>query len=195
MSDEGFLSRWSRRKRAAAAAGDTQAPVAQDGPLAAASRAPATVEAPDVPPAPASSAPPALPPLDSISAESDFSPFMAREVDPGIQRAALKKLFQDERFNVMDGLDVYIDDYTKLAPLPADMVRKLAHARYLFSPPRTRVNAEGIVEDVPDAADAQETQTSLAAPQAANSSETFTAPAGAAAAPLDAPTVESKPNS
>jgi hypothetical protein len=33
-----------------------------------------------------------------------------------VRNAALKKLFTDPHFNVMDGLDVYIDDYGKPDP-------------------------------------------------------------------------------
>jgi hypothetical protein len=43
----------------------------------------------------------------------------------------------------MDGLDVYIDDYGKFEPLPAAMVAELRHARELFNPTRTVVNADG----------------------------------------------------
>jgi hypothetical protein len=75
-----------------------------------------------------------LPPVDSLTIESDFSPFMAREVDPGVKRAALKTLFRDERFNVMDGLDVYIDDYTKPAPIPPGWYAKMAQMAYLGDP-------------------------------------------------------------
>ena len=39
-----------------------------------------------------------------------------------VRRAALKKLFSDPRFNVMDGLDVYIDDYSKTEPIPPEML-------------------------------------------------------------------------
>jgi hypothetical protein len=37
----------------------------------------------------------------------------------------LKTLFQDPRFNVMDGLDVYIDDYSKPDPLPEGWLEKM----------------------------------------------------------------------
>jgi len=46
-------------------------------------------------------------------------------VDEDVKRAAIKKLFTDPHFNVMDGLDVYIDDYTNFEPLPADMLARL----------------------------------------------------------------------
>ena len=38
---------------------------------------------------------------------------------PRSSNAAMKKLFTDPHFNVMDGLDIYIDDYRKPDPLPA----------------------------------------------------------------------------
>jgi len=66
----------------------------------------------------------------------------------------LRKLFNDPRFNVMDGLDVYIDDYSKFEPIPDDLIGKLRHARYIFDPPKTRVNEAGHVEDVADEAPA-----------------------------------------
>jgi len=97
---EDFLRRWSRRKHQAAA----QRPVVQD-------------------PAPQ------LPPLDSLTFESDFKAFMHAKVEEGVKRAALKKLFSDPRFNVMDGLDTYIDDYTKAEPISEELLAQLEHAR------------------------------------------------------------------
>ena len=90
-----------------------------------------------------------LPPIESLSIDSDFSPFMQRGVDEDVKRRALRKLMRDPRFNVMDGLDVYIDDYSKPDPIDPAIVRTLMQARYIFNPPKTRVNAEGHVEDVP----------------------------------------------
>ena len=46
-----------------------------------------------------------------------------------LKRAALKKLFSDPRFNVMDGLDTYIDDYTKAEPVSEELLAQLEHAR------------------------------------------------------------------
>ena len=101
----------------------------------------------------------ALPPIESLTSDSDFAPFLRPGVDEGVKRGALRKLFRDPRFNVMDGLDVYIDDYSKPSPLEPELVRTLMHARYIFDPPRTRVTAQGHVEDVPEedaARDAEE---------------------------------------
>ena len=92
-----------------------------------------------------------LPPIDSLTRDSDFTPFMRPDVAPELRSAALRKLFADPHFNVMDGLDVYIDDYSKPDPIAPDIVKTLNHARYIFAPPQTRVNAQGVVEEVPPA--------------------------------------------
>lgn len=110
QDDGDFLRRWARRKREAAAA-----------PAAKAADA---------------SAAPQLPPLDSLTFESDFKAFMHSKVEESVKRAALKKLFSDPRFNVMDGLDTYIDDYTKSDPIPEAMLATLEHARQTLLGPK-----------------------------------------------------------
>jgi hypothetical protein len=159
--DGNFLRRWSQRKLAAArqaGATDASAPpvpappagsIAASGASVADSR---TVAAPRaaIAAAPAPEEAPALPPVDSLTFDSDFTGFLSPKVDEAMKRQALRKLFADPRFNVMDGLDVYIDDYSKFEPIPEDLIGKLAHARYIFDPPKTRVNEAGHVEDVPD---------------------------------------------
>lgn len=58
-----------------------------------------------------------LPPLESLTSESDFSAFMNPKVPDILQRAALKKLWKSNPFfNFRDGLNEYDDDYT-LEPL------------------------------------------------------------------------------
>jgi hypothetical protein len=140
------LKRWSQRKHAAARESTPTA-----SPPSGTTPAPATPATP-APAATASgeaSAPAALPPVESLTFDADFTAFMRPGVDPSLKRAALKKLVSDPRFNVMDGLDVYIDDYSKFEPLDAETARSLVSARYIFDPPKTRVNEQGLVEDVP----------------------------------------------
>ena len=96
-----------------------------------------------------------LPALDTLTIDSDYTVFMQPGVDAQVTRTALKKLFSDPRFNVMDGLDVYISDYSKPDPIDPAIVRTLVQARYIFNPPATRVNAEGYVEDVPELPEAE----------------------------------------
>ena len=137
---DGFtLKRWSQRKLAASRG--AQAPATPEPPpTTAAASQPATA---------AASAAPELPAIDSLTLDSDFAQFLRPDVDETVRRSALRKLFSDPRFNVMDGLDVYIDDYSQPDPLPAAIARTLVQGRYVFDPPPTRVNADGHVEDVP----------------------------------------------
>ena len=75
-----------------------------------------------------------LPTLDDVQAltpASDFKPFMLQGVAPDVRNAAMKKLFADPHFNVMDRLDIYIDDYSQPDPLPAAMLRQMASAKIL----------------------------------------------------------------
>jgi len=66
-----------------------------------------------------------LPPVESLTPDSDFTGFMKPDVDEGLKRRALRTLFQDPQFNVMDGLDIYIDDYSKPDPLPASWLANM----------------------------------------------------------------------
>jgi hypothetical protein len=133
--DNGFLSRWSRRK----AQVKQGAPVAPEAPVQEPTQAPTVTQAdpvrPEVSKAERLAQTPPPPTLDDVAAltkESDFSRFVAPDVDPGVKNAAMKKLFaSDPHFNVMDGLDVYIDDYNKFEPIPKSMLRQLVNARAL----------------------------------------------------------------
>lgn len=149
------LARWSRRKHAAARADvgrDVAPPSAQEDTAREAPPRPATASGPETAPAAPTAIPqPApLPAIESLTLDSDFAAFLRPEVDPSLTRQALRKLFSDPHFNVMDGLDTYIDDYTKTVPITPDMLARLEHARRVLNPPKTRVNEQGYVEDVPD---------------------------------------------
>ncbi len=119
MADaDDFLSRWSRRKRAARAGipAPEAVPPSDARPLPAEASQPAREIAAEPPP---------LPPVEDLTTESDFTPFMDRDVDPDLRSKALKKLFSDPRYNVMDGLDTYIDDYSQSDPIPAEWLGQL----------------------------------------------------------------------
>ena len=149
---EGFLSRWSRRKAQARAGVVPPEPLDPSGPRTV---APAPVPAADhdAPPearsaaAPVDSPAPAepLPTLQNalrLTPQADFRPFMRPEVAPEVRNAALRRLFADPHFNQMDGLDVYIDDYSKPDPLPAALARRMVAAQFmrLFDEPREDVD-------------------------------------------------------
>src|SRR4030065_613029 len=99
---EQFLARWSRLKQEA-----------QDYPPQ--EKAPEKAVDPKAPA-------PEWPPRDKLPPASGYRAFFHPKVDEDMRRAALKKLFSDPRFNVMDGLDVYIDDYSKTEPIPPAML-------------------------------------------------------------------------
>ncbi|MDW8469120.1 MAG: DUF3306 domain-containing protein [Burkholderiales bacterium] len=112
---EPFLERWSRLKRERAAAPQTQAAAPPPGATARGE--------------PAASEPPPLPPIESLTPESDFSAFMHPKVPELLRRAALKKLFQDPRYNVVDRFEAYWEDYTQAEPVPPELLEKLDQAR------------------------------------------------------------------
>ena len=117
---DGFLSRWSRRKLV-----QQDESIDQDKELAKPSEE-ITPKAEDaIPPA-------SLEDVERIdSLAPDFSAFMKPDVDPQVQQAALKKMFTDPHFNVMDRLDIYIDDYSQPDPLPMGMLERMAQSEML----------------------------------------------------------------
>jgi Protein of unknown function (DUF3306) len=132
MSNDDFLRRWSRLKHEARESSEKNASALT--PKQVAEETPA----------------PQLPAVDSLTFESDFKAFMHSKVEESVKRAALKKLFSDPRFNVMDGLDTYIDDYTKAEPVSEELLARLDHARQaLFGPKQEEKEKEKEKEKAP----------------------------------------------
>jgi hypothetical protein len=149
---EEFLSRWSKRKQALRA--EAQAP------------------RPAQPAAPATPAP-ELTPVDKLTMDSDYSGFFHPKVDEALRRNALKKLFSDPHFNIMDGLDTYIDDYSITEPIPAAMLAQMKSAQDILGwAKETEKEAElrrnpPPVDEKPVIADKTDTLESLPAADAA----------------------------
>ena len=150
----GFLARWSRRKRDAAALAEPPASevnAALDAALAVASgpmsgapgharfnpRLDPSIDAQSKPSAAMRSAPAdedakhPLPSIGDLTPDSDFTAFMRTDVAQGVRAQALRKLFADPHFNTMDRLDTYIDDYGQPDPLPIGWLERMEHARGL----------------------------------------------------------------
>ncbi|MBV7539509.1 DUF3306 domain-containing protein [Acidovorax sp. sic0104] len=148
---DGFLSRWSRRKQDVAAGKPVEEPAPQAPALAAAqaesgAKAPAGVpQAPTEPATPQQPPAPTLADAQALTPESDFKPFVQRAVSPEVRNLAMKKLFADPHFNVMDGLDIYVGDYTQPDPLPEGMLRQMAsaHAMGFFDREKQATEGEG----------------------------------------------------
>jgi hypothetical protein len=156
--DEGFLSRWSRRK-VQVARGDTEPAVTDDAltpvkpaagpalpsrPTQAGGLQSTQTNPPHQPPpadpqadqqlnqqADAGPPAPTLEEARQLTPDADFTRFVGRDVDPQVKNAALKNLFSDPQFNVMDGLDIYIDDYGKPDPLPPGMLERMTQSAFL----------------------------------------------------------------
>jgi hypothetical protein len=118
MADEkeAFLSRWSRLKR--------EQPVQKQ----------------DETPAPA------LPPVESLTPESDFAGFMHPKVKEELRRLALKKLFSDPHFNLPDPFEAYSGDWTGGEPIPPELMATLNQARTLLFTEEEKKAADEKVE-------------------------------------------------
>lgn len=174
---ESFLSRWSRRKLEAK----------EDAPAGAAQAAELPAAAPAAPPVPATE-PTAPGSPQGIS--SEYREFFDPQVDEKLRQTALRKLFSDPHFNVMDGLDTYIDDYSKSDPIPEAMLRQLNQAKGLFlfedekqagARAGDAASAEGVAAAAPVAA--ADTTTLPQPPAASASDEAAGAATSAAAVP------------
>jgi len=122
MSDpESFITRWSRRKREAEGEGEETKSPAPPAQAAADARAGDDDQKPgDVPAAPSgvpNAAEPSfdltrLPPLESITAETDIRAFLAPGVPPDLTRAALRRAWTaDPKIRDFVGLADYDWDY------------------------------------------------------------------------------------
>ena len=163
---EGFLSRWSRRKALSRDGVELPEPDIEEAPLEPAEPG-ALAETPfadasdnalaESPPEPVEA--PALPSIDSLNEDSDYSAFLKSDVPADLQRDALRKLFRSPKFNVRDGLDDYDLDYSQPEPLgnivTAEMRRRIA------------LELERLT-DLDDTGDAPDAAVAVAAADAAN---------------------------
>lgn len=154
MPEEGFFRRWARLKTTGPVDGDdapgAQPLVSQEAPAVSVTGAaaafasapsadlPTTARAPGHPdPADSGAQPqrplPTMADAARLTPDADFSAFVGKGVDKSVQRLALKTLFADPHFNIIDGLDVYMSDYNKASPLTPVMLASLEHAQGLVA--------------------------------------------------------------
>ena len=133
-----FLSRWSRLKRQT------------------------VVEAPAVPVVAIDAAVDsgvAVPGADAegVKAQADagvdLSVLLREELSDAVRKQTLKAIFADPHFNVMDGLDTYIDDYSISEPIPPEMMAMLNQARFLFGAEEADKPVDENAPEVPLASD------------------------------------------
>lgn len=130
---DGFLNRWSRRKLGVES--ETAPELAQEAKTVV--PVPEPVKAKNIESNAAESPKPEIAQPTIEDAEKmdrfapDFSAFMKPNVDPAVQQAAMKKLFSDPHFNIMDRLDIYIDDYSIPDPIPMEMLKRMVQSESL----------------------------------------------------------------
>jgi hypothetical protein len=132
---DGFLGRWSQRKQYIRAGRPLIEPEKPEIAVKAVApksdeqlEQPANIatsdEKPEIPL-------PTMADVHELTAESDFSPFVGKNVTAEVRNSAMKKLFTDPHYNVMDRLDIYIDDYSQPDPIPESMLRQMVSAKFL----------------------------------------------------------------
>jgi len=130
----GFLSRWSRRKvevrQGVALDEDSEKSLAPSTKLVGSPDQEGDQKNPLESATPQKPAP-SMADVQSLTKDSDYTQFMASEVAPEVKNAAMKKLFADPHFNVMDRMDIYIDDYGQSDPIPEAMLRQMVGAKFL----------------------------------------------------------------
>ena len=127
-ADENFLARWSRRKAGGVEQRRSSAGVAGQPPSGGEliegrrdgaelpARAPQTILTDAH-----------MPPLDSLTENSDFSGFLSPGVSEELRKLAVRKLFRSAIFNDRDGLDDYDEDFRNFAALGDHITSDMKH--------------------------------------------------------------------
>jgi hypothetical protein len=150
VSASDFFSRWSRRKAGA----EPEETLPSAAPAVAPTEPVLPTEIPEAGHDPECRPAPTLADVEKLTPDADFSSFVAPGVDEDVKRSALKKLFADPHFNTMDGLDTYIDDYSKPDPIPPAMLAALNHARGLLDAATSEAGEEHEKPAMPDKTEA-----------------------------------------
>jgi hypothetical protein len=121
--NETFLQRFHRRKTAARQATEaSQAPLT--GVTEAARVPPRTESEPEQAPELTDAD---MPPLETLTADSDYRGFLSPKVSESLRRAALRRLFHGSAFNVIDELDDYAEDFTTFEALGDIVTADMRH--------------------------------------------------------------------
>lgn len=149
MAADDFFARWSKKKTGAttdaeqAQAGVPLAPAAEDN-----DELTGKTEAAVKP----------LPTQEDVAQlthDSDYSAFMAQGVDESVKQSAMKKLFTNPHFNIMDGLDIYIEDYNTFEPISPALLASLSHAKALLDPlSQLQAPLMSLLEKIPEKTEA-----------------------------------------
>ena len=81
---------------------------------------------------------PVLPPVESLTPQSEFAPFMQPKVDDALRRLALKKLFGDPHFNTPDPFEPFSGDWTVAEAITPELLATLNQTRSVLFPEREK---------------------------------------------------------
>lgn len=115
-TDDSFASRWSRRKQAV-----------QEEELTTQTPADIDITDPPVVSEPRRLCDADMPPLDSLTEDSDYRGFLSPKVSETLRRKALHILFHGPSFNIRDGLDDYDEEFTNFAKLGDIVTSDMRH--------------------------------------------------------------------
>jgi hypothetical protein len=85
--------------------------------------------------------------LTKVEQGGDIKAFMVDKVSAELKNKAFKALFSRPEFNVMDGLDIYIDDYSKFTPLSQEDIGKMTLSKQLLSRPDLELPKIGDIKE------------------------------------------------
>jgi hypothetical protein len=142
---ESFFSRFHRRKteaRLAERAPTEAVPEAVPDEAALPAFAPGTAEAATIDERTDAD----MPPLESLSADSDFTGFLSPKVSESLRRAALRKLFHGSTFNVIDELDDYAEDFTTFEALGDIITADMRHQIELEAKKKAEAVKQALLE-------------------------------------------------
>lgn len=126
MSEEGFFSRWSRRKRAVEAGLPAEEPAAPEAVPA----VPAAVPVAEEPPLDLAT----LPPIESLTLESDITAFLRKGVPAVLQRAALRRAWTlDPAIRDFVGPADYAWDYNAVDGVPGASLNLTGNLREMLA--------------------------------------------------------------
>ena len=117
--NETFLERFHRRKTAARQA-TAASPASPASTTEAAHLEPEPEQLPELTDAD-------MPPLETLTADSDYRGFLSPKVSESLRRAALRRLFHGSAFNVIDELDDYAEDFTTFEALGDIVTADMRH--------------------------------------------------------------------
>ncbi len=121
-----------------------------------------------------------MPDLETLGEDSDYSGFMSSNVSEALRKIALQTLFHGKSYNIRDGLDEYDGDYTsfeKLDPsvITADMrhLMEVEAEKLLAKEEEEKQNSESLLADEDEtlSQDAQQEQDSVVAEEEIVSAE------------------------